>query len=92
MEIDFDAAIGTIKQEKRTGLDTNGAYTPNDVKSDNEKRRYIVADKKFVTELVGMDFSKESTSCDKLVLFRKVIDHMEICKETIDNPDAERFV
>ena len=50
-----------------------------------------MADAKFVTELVGMDFSKESTSRDKLVLFRKVIDHMEMCKETIDDPDTERF-
>ena len=92
LETDFDAAIGSIKQEKRTGLDTNGVYTPNDVKSDNKTGQYIVTDAKFVTELVGMDFSKESTSCDKLVLFQKVIDQMKICKETIDNPDSERFV
>ena len=92
---DFDATIGAIEQEKdaeRTGLDTNGVYTPNDVKSDNKTGRYIVADAKFVTESVGMDFSKESTSRDKLVLFQKVIDQVEICRETIDDPDAKRFV
>ena len=91
LETDFEAAIGDIVQEKHTGLDTTGAYTPNNVDSDNKTGRYIVADAKFVTESVGMNFSKESTSRDKLVLFRKVIDHMERCKETIDDPDNERF-
>ena len=92
---DFDAAINVSEQEKdaeRTGLDTNGAYTPNDHKSDNETGRYIVADEKFATESVAMDFSKESTSRDKLVLFQKVIDKVASCKETIDDQDAKRFV
>ena len=95
MVVDFDAAIGAIEQEKdaeRTGFGTNRAYTPNDVESDNETERYIVANAKFVTESVGMNFSKESTSRDKLVLFQKVIDQVAICKETIDDPDAKRFV
>ena len=40
-----------------TGLDTNRANTPNDLKSDNKTERSIVADAKFVTELVEMGFS-----------------------------------
>ena len=58
--------------EKYTGFDANGAYTPNNVEKDNETGRYIVTDAKFVTELVEMDFGKEGTSRDKLVLFRKL--------------------
>ena len=77
LETDFEAAMDDIVQEKRTGLDTTGAYTPNNVNSDNKTGRSIVADAKFVTDLVGMDFSKESTNRNKLVLFQKVIDHMK---------------
>ena len=92
---DFDAAINVSEQEKdaeRTGLDTNKAYMPNDLESDHKTEQYIVADAKFVTKLVEMDFSKESTSRDKQVLFQKVIDKVASCKETIDDPDAKRFV
>ena len=52
---DFDVAICVSEQEKdaeRTGLDTNGVYTPNDLESNNKIGWYIVVDTKFVTELV----------------------------------------
>ena len=65
---DFDAAISVSEQEKdaeRTGLDTNRAYTPNDLDSDNETGRYIVANAKFITESVEMDLSKEGTTCNQ---------------------------
>ena len=51
-----------------------------------------MADAKFITELVEIDFDKEVTSCDKLVLFQKVNDHMKKCNKTSDNPDNESFV
>ena len=83
---DFEADIGDLS-DKYTGFDANGAYTPNNVEKDNETGGYIVADAKFVTELVEMDFSKEVTSRDKLVLFQKVNNHMKKCNETSDDPD-----
>ena len=87
----FEAGIGDLSEEKYTGFDANRAYTSNNVKKDNETGRYIVADAKFVTESVEMDFGKEGTSRNKLVLFQKVNDHMKKCNETSDNPDNERF-
>ena len=51
-----------------------------------------MANTKSVTELVEMDFSKEGTSCDKKVLFQKVIDKEAICNKTIDDLDTKRFV
>ena len=92
---DFDAAIGVSEQEKdaeRTDLEINRAYTPNDLESNNKKGRYIVANAKFVTGLVEIVFSKEGTSRDKQVLFQKVINKVESCNITIDDPDAKRFV
>ena len=68
---EFDAAIGVSDQEKDaevTGLDTNVAYTPNGLNSDNKTGQSIVANAKFVIESVEMDFSKEETTRDKKVL------------------------
>ena len=95
MREEFDAAICVSDQEKDkevTGLDTNRAYMPNDLDSDNETRRSIVANAKFVTESVEMDFSKEEPTRDHKVLFQKVIDKVARCNETIDDLDANCFV
>ena len=92
---EFDAAIRVSDQEKDmevTGLDTNRAYTPNDLNSDNKTGRSVVADAKFVTELVKMDFSKEETTHDRKVLFQKVINKMARCNKTINDLDVNRFV
>ena len=75
MREEFDAAIGVSDQEKDTevmGLDPNRAYMPNDLDSDNKTGRSIVADAKFVTESVEMDFSKEETTRDKKYFSRKL--------------------
>ena len=64
----FKPVMVDLPQEY-TGYDAKGAYTSNNVEKDNATGRYIVADAKFVTELVEMDFGKEGTSRDKMVLF-----------------------
>ena len=51
-----------------------------------------MADPKFFMESVEMDFGKEGTSRDKIVLFQNVNDHLKKCNETSDDPDNERFV
>ena len=91
---EFDEAISVRVQEEDaevTGLVTKGAYTPKDLDSDSKTGWSIVADAKFVTELVDMDFSKEGTNCDFKVLFQKVPNKINSCNATIDNLDAICF-
>ena len=92
---EFDALIGFMEQEEDTevmGIVTKGAYTPKDLDSDSKTDWSIVADVKFVTELVEMDFSKEDTKCNFRVLFQKVTNKMVICNAILDNLDAICFV
>ena len=92
---EFDEAIGVREQEEDaevTGLVTKGAYTPKDLDSDGKTGQSIVANAKFVTELVDIDFSKEGTNCNFIALFQKVTDKMDSCNATIDNLDAICFV
>ena len=92
---EFNAVISFREQEEEaevTGIVTKGAYTPKDLNSDRETGRYIVANAKFVTELVEMDFSKEDTKRDFRVLFQKVTNKIVICNATFDDLDVIRFV
>ena len=51
-----------------------------------------MANAKFVTELVEMDFSKGDTNHDHKVLFQKVTNKVVRCNNTIDNLNASCFV
>ena len=51
-----------------------------------------MANGKFVTESVEMDFSKEDITHDHKVLFQKITDKVVGCNGTIDDLDASCFV
>ena len=68
------------------------AYTQKNLESDNDTGPSIVADEKFVTELVEMDFSKENAQRDFRVLFQKINNKILICNTTPDDLDTICFV
>ena len=74
-----------------TGQVATGAYTPKDLDSDSDTGRLIVADAIFVTELVEIDFNKD-TQRDPSILLQKVKDKMSLCNATPEDPNAIRFL
>ena len=92
---EFDAAIDLVDQEEDeevTGIVTKGAYISKVFDSDSYTGRSIVADAKFVTESVEIDFSKEDAQHDFRVIFQKVTDTLLICNTTLDDLDAICFM
>ena len=91
----FNLAFDLVEKEEKevvTGIVTKIVYTPKNLDRGNNTGPSIVADWKFITELVEMDFSKEDAQHDFRVLFQKVNNKMLICNTTPDNLDAICFV